>query len=143
MDAGNVYTVNGIDALNKLTLFRMAMWKHYVILFGGFYDPGIRSTSSFFYTTRPFLKLFLREANYLNDLWYFDTQEYRWKQVEFKDTERKPSCVRNLNIAMARSSTTCHAAREADFLFYQRQTVLFCMVSAREKNAKFFAEIKA
>lgn len=23
---------------------RMAMWKHYIFLFGGFYDPGIRST---------------------------------------------------------------------------------------------------
>lgn len=22
---------------------RMAMWKHYIFLFGGFYDPGIRS----------------------------------------------------------------------------------------------------
>lgn len=32
-----------------------------------------------------------RQAHYLNDLWYFDTQEYRWKQVEFKDTERRPS----------------------------------------------------
>ncbi|KLO15366.1 hypothetical protein SCHPADRAFT_824811 [Schizopora paradoxa] len=51
---------------------RMAMWKHYVILFGGFYDPGIRT-------------------HYLNDLWYFDTQEYRWKEVSFKDTERRPS----------------------------------------------------
>ena len=23
----------------------MAMWKHYIVLFGGFYDPGIKSTS--------------------------------------------------------------------------------------------------
>ncbi|KAI0821821.1 hypothetical protein BC628DRAFT_1392327 [Trametes gibbosa] len=51
---------------------RMAMWKHYIVLFGGFYDPGIKT-------------------NYLNDLWLFDTQEYRWKQVELKATERKPS----------------------------------------------------
>ncbi|KAH9914485.1 galactose oxidase [Amylocystis lapponica] len=51
---------------------RMAMWKHYVILFGGFYDPGLRT-------------------NYLNDLWLFDTQEYKWRPVEFKDAERKPS----------------------------------------------------
>ncbi|KAH9932992.1 uncharacterized protein B0H18DRAFT_673596 [Fomitopsis serialis] len=51
---------------------RMAMWKHYVVLFGGFYDPGIKT-------------------NYLNDLWLFDTQEYNWRQVEFKDAERKPS----------------------------------------------------
>ncbi|KAH9848749.1 hypothetical protein C2E23DRAFT_842407 [Lenzites betulinus] len=51
---------------------RMAMWKHYIVLFGGFYDPGIKT-------------------NYLNDLWLFDTQEYKWKQVELKATERKPS----------------------------------------------------
>ncbi|KAF9558179.1 galactose oxidase [Agrocybe pediades] len=51
---------------------RMAVWKHYIILFGGFYDPGI--------TTR-----------YLNDLWFFDTQEYKWTLVEFKDTAPRPS----------------------------------------------------
>ncbi|KIJ31420.1 hypothetical protein M422DRAFT_53419 [Sphaerobolus stellatus SS14] len=51
---------------------RMALWKHYIVLFGGFYDPGIRT-------------------NYLNDLWFFDTQEYTWKQVEFRETDRRPS----------------------------------------------------
>ncbi|PIL23074.1 hypothetical protein GSI_14382 [Ganoderma sinense ZZ0214-1] len=51
---------------------RMAMWKHYIVLFGGFYDPGIKT-------------------NYLNDLWLFDTQEYKWLQIEFKDADRKPS----------------------------------------------------
>ncbi|KAF9644018.1 galactose oxidase [Thelephora ganbajun] len=51
---------------------RMAIWKHYIVLFGGFYDPG--------YTT-----------NYLNDLWLFDIQEYEWKQIVMKDNERKPS----------------------------------------------------
>ncbi|KAF9449625.1 galactose oxidase [Macrolepiota fuliginosa MF-IS2] len=51
---------------------RMATWKHYIVLFGGFYDPGI--------TTR-----------YLNDLWVFDTQEYKWFQVEFRENDIKPS----------------------------------------------------
>ncbi|TFK65075.1 galactose oxidase [Pluteus cervinus] len=51
---------------------RMTMWKHYIVLFGGFYDPGI--------TTR-----------YLNDLWVFDTQEYKWRQIEFRETDTKPS----------------------------------------------------
>jgi len=51
----------------------MAIWKHYIVLFGGFYDPGI--------TTR-----------YMNDLWVFDTHEYRWQQIEYKDpNERRPS----------------------------------------------------
>ncbi|PVF93896.1 galactose oxidase [Serendipita vermifera] len=51
---------------------RMAMWKHYILLFGGFIDPGVRT-------------------NYLQDLWVFDTQEYKWQQVEFKENERRPS----------------------------------------------------
>ncbi|KAF9464136.1 hypothetical protein BDZ94DRAFT_1216912 [Collybia nuda] len=51
---------------------RMAVWKHYIVLFGGFFDPGI--------TTR-----------YLNDLWLFDTQEYKWRLVEFGATELRPS----------------------------------------------------
>ncbi|KIM21328.1 hypothetical protein M408DRAFT_333526 [Serendipita vermifera MAFF 305830] len=51
---------------------RMILWKHYIVLFGGFIDPGVRT-------------------NYLQDLWVFDTQEYKWQQVEFKENERRPS----------------------------------------------------
>ncbi|KAG5653474.1 hypothetical protein H0H81_000243 [Sphagnurus paluster] len=51
---------------------RMAVFKHYIVLFGGFYDPGI--------TTR-----------YLNDLWVFDTQEYKWRQIELRETDPRPS----------------------------------------------------
>ncbi|KAF9237721.1 galactose oxidase [Melanogaster broomeanus] len=51
---------------------RMTMWKHFIVLFGGFYDPGYRT-------------------QYLNDTWLFDTQEYKWRQIEFKESERKPS----------------------------------------------------
>ncbi|KAJ7155981.1 galactose oxidase [Mycena crocata] len=51
---------------------RMAIWKHFIVLFGGFYDPGA--------TTR-----------YLNDLWLFDLQEYKWRQIEFRETDLKPS----------------------------------------------------
>ncbi|KAJ7172490.1 galactose oxidase [Mycena filopes] len=51
---------------------RMAIWKHFIVLFGGFYDPGV--------TTR-----------YLNDLWLFDLQEYKWRQIEFRDNELRPS----------------------------------------------------
>jgi hypothetical protein len=53
----------------------MALWKHYIVLFGGFYDPGIAT-------------------RYMNDLWVFDTQEYKWQQIEYKDpNERRPSSV--------------------------------------------------
>ncbi|KZV71422.1 galactose oxidase [Peniophora sp. CONT] len=51
---------------------RMAMWKHFIVLFGGFNDPGI-------------------VTKYLNDLWVFDTQEYKWTHIEFKENENKPS----------------------------------------------------
>ncbi|KAF8609724.1 galactose oxidase [Ceratobasidium sp. AG-I] len=51
---------------------RMAMWKHYIFLFGGFNDPGIKT-------------------KYFDDLWMFDTQLYVWKQIEFGPTARRPS----------------------------------------------------
>ncbi|KAF7294947.1 Galactose oxidase [Mycena indigotica] len=51
---------------------RMAIWKHFIVLFAGFYDPGT--------TTK-----------YLNDLWLFDLQDYKWRQAEFKETELRPS----------------------------------------------------
>lgn len=51
---------------------RMTVWKQWIVLFGGFHDVGIRT-------------------NYLNDLWLFDTLEYKWQQFTVKDTERWPS----------------------------------------------------
>lgn len=50
---------------------RMALWKHWIFLFGGFSDTGIRTS-------------------YLSDLWAWDTNEYRWHQIEISDVERKP-----------------------------------------------------
>lgn len=67
----------------------MAVWKHLIILFGGFYDPGI--ISMYFLDG---LQLSLEtsySARYLNDLWVFDTQEYMWTQVELKETDYRPS----------------------------------------------------
>lgn len=32
-----------VFAQNSIRRGRMAMWKHYIVLFGGFYDPGIKS----------------------------------------------------------------------------------------------------
>lgn len=75
LDRGiGVYTYQHRSSLELTQWSRMAMWKHYIVLFGGFYDPGI--------TTR-----------YLNDLWVFDTQEYKWQQIEFRQTDTKPSWV--------------------------------------------------
>ncbi|KAM0751250.1 galactose oxidase [Meredithblackwellia eburnea MCA 4105] len=50
---------------------RMAMFKHYIFLFGGFQDTGIRTS-------------------YLADLWVFDTLEYKWQQIELSDFMQKP-----------------------------------------------------
>ncbi|KAG7697241.1 hypothetical protein KL933_001564 [Ogataea haglerorum] len=50
---------------------RMACWKNYVMLFGGFRDLGSHTT-------------------YLNDLWLFDITTYKWKQVEFPATHSIP-----------------------------------------------------
>ncbi|KAL1410610.1 Kelch repeat-containing protein 3 [Vanrija albida] len=50
---------------------RMALWKQYVILFGGFIDVGVKT-------------------NYLSDLWIFDTTTYKWTQIEHIDKDRAP-----------------------------------------------------
>ncbi|KAJ3250114.1 hypothetical protein HDU77_007071 [Chytriomyces hyalinus] len=49
---------------------RMVLWKHYIVLFGGFYDAG-------------------NETRYLDDLHVFDTAECKWMQVDC--SEPKPT----------------------------------------------------
>lgn len=51
---------------------RMAFWKHFLVLFGGFQDTGARTT-------------------YLGDLWLFDTSEYKWHEIKQINELRKPS----------------------------------------------------
>ena len=50
----------------------MAFWKHLLVLFGGFNDPGGPKT------------------HYLGDTWVFDTQEYKWTQVCMGPTQQSP-----------------------------------------------------
>lgn len=54
---------------------RMLLWKHFIILFGGFYDT-------------------LKETKYYDDLWVLDTNEYTWRKIEFKETDLRPGCAR-------------------------------------------------
>lgn len=51
---------------------RMTFWKHYLVLFGGFIDTGIKT-------------------QYLNDLWVFDTQNtFKWTEIKQNDLRRPP-----------------------------------------------------
>jgi hypothetical protein len=44
------------------------------------------------FESSPRLEVNAITARYMNDLWLFDTQEYKWQQIEFKDpNERRPS----------------------------------------------------
>ncbi|CED85351.1 glycoside hydrolase family 38 protein [Phaffia rhodozyma] len=68
---------------------RMAMWKHFIVLFGGFYDLGVRT-------------------NYLDDLWVFDTQLYKWKQVEFPVTAQRPRARSGFSLLPAAEGVVLH-----------------------------------
>ncbi|EGW32598.1 uncharacterized protein SPAPADRAFT_139179 [Spathaspora passalidarum NRRL Y-27907] len=50
---------------------RLAVWKNYIIMHGGFRDLGTMTT-------------------YLNDVWLFDITDYKWTQVEFPPTHTIP-----------------------------------------------------
>lgn len=50
---------------------RMAVWKNFLVLHGGFRDLGSSTT-------------------YLNDCWLFDITSYKWKQVEFPRNHSVP-----------------------------------------------------
>lgn len=65
----------------------MVLWKQYVILFGGFIDVGIKSRLSVGVLSDQPLTT---SANYLSDLWIFNLEEMRWKQIEYIDKDRAP-----------------------------------------------------
>lgn len=54
---------------------RMALWKNWIVLVGGFHDVGVRT-------------------NYLGDTWAFDLTEYKWREIIFPLTAQKP-CARS------------------------------------------------
>ncbi|KAF9366119.1 hypothetical protein BGX34_006120 [Mortierella sp. NVP85] len=51
---------------------RMTLWKHFIVLFGGFYDNYV-------------------DTRYYDDLWVFDTLEYKWTKVELPDQMIRPA----------------------------------------------------
>jgi hypothetical protein len=82
-----VCTVECYSGPSELTLGSMVLWKQYIILFGGFIDVGVKSEALHWSGKRVSLT---SPANYLSDLWIFDTEEFRWKQIEYLDPERSP-----------------------------------------------------
>ncbi|KAJ3359091.1 hypothetical protein HDU91_005009 [Kappamyces sp. JEL0680] len=50
---------------------RMVAWKHFLVLWGGFYDQA-------------------NDTKYLDDLWLFDTQDYTWAKLELPDPKPSP-----------------------------------------------------
>ncbi|KAJ3011759.1 hypothetical protein HKX48_006653 [Thoreauomyces humboldtii] len=51
---------------------RMTVWKHLVVLYGGFYDN-------------------YKTTKYYDDLWVFDTIEYKWTKLETSSVSSRPS----------------------------------------------------
>lgn len=70
---------------------RMALWKHWIFLFGvrRFLFVSVSSTDFMFQLGQGFSDTGIR-TSYLSDLWAWDTNEYRWHQIEISDVERKP-----------------------------------------------------
>ncbi|TIB37986.1 hypothetical protein E3P86_01935 [Wallemia ichthyophaga] len=54
---------------------RMTVFKNLIILFGGFHDTGVRTT-------------------YLDDLWVFSMDDFKWRKIDLSPLERKP-CPRS------------------------------------------------
>ncbi|KAI9098768.1 hypothetical protein DFS34DRAFT_649471 [Phlyctochytrium arcticum] len=50
---------------------RMTVWKQYVVMFGGFYDN-------------------YKTTKYYDDLWIFDSSEYKWSKIDLPSTSLKP-----------------------------------------------------
>lgn len=66
-------------------------------------------------------------AQYLNDMWIFDTQEYKWRHIEFKESERKPSYVYS-QFPAAMQLKAAWLVLAAASPFCPHQTVLFYTV---------------
>lgn len=67
----------------------MVLWNRFILLFGGFIDTGIKSACSF----RSCAQNLTVPAQYLSDLWAFNLDELKWKQIEGLDPERSPGLV--------------------------------------------------
>jgi len=60
----------------------------------------------------------IRSANYLNDLWLFDVQEYKWKEIVMRDNDRKPTCVSIISSSYSLCLTTIYQSEERVLLSF-------------------------
>jgi hypothetical protein len=68
---------------------RMALYKHWLVLFGGFQDTGAKT-------------------HYLADCWLFDLDEYRWHELISKDFERRPSARSGFSLVPCAEGVVLH-----------------------------------
>ncbi|KAG8875415.1 hypothetical protein FRB98_007809 [Tulasnella sp. 332] len=73
---------------------RMAIWKHFIVLFGGFVDV----------------------ANYLNDVWLFSFDNYKWEQVEFPPHHQQPSPRSGFSFLPTPDGVVLHGGYYKDYI---------------------------
>ncbi|KAG8851378.1 hypothetical protein FRB96_009213 [Tulasnella sp. 330] len=76
---------------------RMAIWKHFIVLFGGFVDVGVRT-------------------NYLNDVWLFSFDNYKWEQVEFPPHHQQPSPRSGFSFLPTPDGVVLHGGYYKDYI---------------------------
>ncbi|KAG9029721.1 hypothetical protein FRB95_004970 [Tulasnella sp. JGI-2019a] len=76
---------------------RMTIWKHFIVLFGGFVDLGVRT-------------------NYLNDVWLFSLEDYKWVQVEFPPHHQQPSSRSGFSFLPTPDGVVLHGGYYKDYI---------------------------
>ncbi|KAI5450644.1 Kelch repeat-containing protein 3 [Naganishia albida] len=76
---------------------RMTFWKQYIVLYGGFHDTGVKTS-------------------YLSDLWVFDTETYKWKEVDQKATDRVPGARSGFSMIPAAEGVVIHGGYRKEYL---------------------------
>ncbi|KAJ9100983.1 hypothetical protein QFC19_005379 [Naganishia cerealis] len=75
----------------------MTFWKQYIVLYGGFHDTGVKTS-------------------YLSDLWIFDTETYKWKEVEMKATDRAPGARSGFSMIPSTEGVVIHGGYRKEYL---------------------------
>ncbi|KAJ9099163.1 hypothetical protein QFC21_004043 [Naganishia friedmannii] len=76
---------------------RMTSWKQYIVLYGGFHDTGVKTS-------------------YLSDLWIFDTETYKWKEIDMKATDRAPGARSGFSMIPSAEGVVIHGGYRKEYL---------------------------